>query len=194
MATRHSALSLSWRATACALALVLDACGGGGGGESAPDARVAAIATPAAAGADLTAQPAAPGGATALAVPSPPDMSVLPPPGTEVTPAPPDPSAGVAANGVTTGAGADATASAVTTGAPPSIDLPDGATACQPSTCPGFASNGSVTNTEGTDNPTAAHGYLLPGGASVSGAYPDLGRLPTLILPLAPVTVAAAPN
>ncbi|WP_036166665.1 hypothetical protein [Massilia sp. 9096] len=172
---------------------LLSACGGGGGG-SAPDA-VASSVTPVAlpAGSDVAVL-GAPGSAGPLVVPSPPDMSIAPPPGTVVAPAAPDLSANAVSAGATMAASAAAPASALTLGDPVAVDLPEGATACQPSTCPAFAVNGSVTNTQGADDPSAAHGYLLPPDGLASGGYPDFGNLPTMILPSVAVTVGEALN
>jgi hypothetical protein len=128
---------------------------------------------------------------TAVAVPSPPDMSVAPPPGTVVTAAMPVPQASASMN---TAATSVMTASTVVTGISETTEVPDGATACQPGICPAFAANGSVTNTLGTDDPSAAHAYLLAAGGATSGVYPDLGNLPTVILPAVPVTVTEDPD
>jgi len=203
MDTLNAVFTHSRRAAACALVVLLSACGGAGGG-SAPDA-VASTVTPVATptdGADVAAQPA-PSGASPVEVPSPPDMSIAPPPGTVVTPQAPVAPANVAsadAAGTATGTIAapgtatGAPATVVTLGAPVAVDLPAGATPCQPSICPAFASNGSVTNTQGTDDPSAARAYLFAGSGPSGAAYPDLGGLPTMVLPTAPLTIVEAPG
>jgi hypothetical protein len=79
--------------------------------------------------------------------------------------------------------------------APPAATaLPDGATPCQPGICPPFSANGSETNIQGSDNPTEAGGYLVAPDQAVTGGYPDLGHLPTIVLPAVPVTIGAPPT
>jgi hypothetical protein len=193
MDTLTTVLIYSRRAAACALAVVLCACGGGGGGGAAPEAGITAMTAVPAPAADVAAQPGA-GGVSPIVVPSPPDMSIEPPPGTVVTAAPPDVSASVASTVSTvdtTGTGAAPTTT-VTPADQASVELPPGAVACQPSMCRAFAVNGSVTNTYGADDPTAAHAYVLPGDSPVAGAYPDLGRLPTMVIPALAVVVGEA--
>jgi hypothetical protein len=81
----------------------------------------------------------------------------------------------------------------VTLGARVAAAPPAGATPCQPGICPPFSANGSVTNIQGSDNPTDAGGYLIAPGQAVSGGYPDLANLPTIILPAVPITVGVPP-
>jgi hypothetical protein len=50
-----------------------------------------------------------------------------------------------------------------------------------------------VTNTQGSDDPTRANGYLVAPDQASAGGYPDLAKLPTLILPAVPITVGNAP-
>jgi len=50
-----------------------------------------------------------------------------------------------------------------------------------------------VTNIQGSDDPSQANGYVVPSTQASTGGYPDLGNLPTLILPLTPVTVGVPP-
>jgi hypothetical protein len=185
--------------------ILLSACGGGGGG---PEADAGATATaPVAAPAAVAFQPAA-GNASPVEIPSPPDMSIAPPPGTAVTSLPPDMWASVTSTDTTTDATTNSAAGSVATGmvagsvklaavfAPADVpaELPEGAVACQPSTCPAFAVNGSVTNIQGAEDPTAAHAYLLPATGAVGGPYPDLGNLPTMVIPAVVVTVGEAPQ
>jgi hypothetical protein len=82
--------------------ILLSACGGGGGG--GPEAAAGATATaPAAAPAAVAFQPPA-GNVSLVEIPSPPDMSIAPPPGTAVTPLPPDMWATVTSADTTTNA------------------------------------------------------------------------------------------
>jgi hypothetical protein len=182
--------------------ILLSACGGGGGG--GPEAAAGATATAPAA---VAFQPAA-GNASPVEIPSPPDMSIGPPPGTAVTALPPDMWASVTSADTTSNATTSLAAGSVATGmvagsvklaavfAPADVpaELPEGAVACQPSTCPAFAVNGSVTNIQGAEDPTAAHAYLLPATGAVGGPYPDLGNLPTMVIPAVAVTVGEAPQ
>jgi hypothetical protein len=94
----------------------------------------------------------------------------------------------------TQAAAADASEQAVVIGTAAPPPLPAGATPCQPSTCPAFDANGSVTNVQGTDNPSQAGGYIIASGSAAAGAYPDLGGVPTLILPPVPISVGQVPK
>jgi hypothetical protein len=198
MDTLNAVIDSSRRAAVVAFAVLLSACGGGG---AAPAAGIMATTAASAPSTNLAVQSAA-GGTVPVEIPSPPDMSIGPPPGTVVTAgdpaAAPDTSANPASPAGAVGAlGTDgvttAPATAVTLAAQASVELPPGAVLCQPSICPAFAANGSVTNTYGADNPTAAHAYMLPASGTVAGNYPDLGNLPTVVMPALAIVVNEAP-
>lgn len=196
MDTLNAVLTCSRRVAVCALAVLLSACGGGGGG-AAPEAGIVATTAASAPSTSVAVQNAA-GAAVPVEIPAPPDMSIGPPPGTVVTAvgdpaATPDTSANAAAPAGADGVSA-APANAVTLAAQASVELPPGAVLCQPSICPAFAANGSVTNTYGADNPTAAHAYMLPASGAAAGDYPDLGNLPTVVMPALAIVVNEAPQ
>jgi hypothetical protein len=174
----------SGRAAACAVVAMLSACGGGGGSGGAGSG----AATPA--GQDIPAQPAAAGTGAVPALPVP-EGGVAPPmpPATDAT----QPSATGAMAPPAAGGMPAPPEQAVTIGTPVATALPAGATPCQPSTCPPFSANGSVTNTRGSDDPTQANGYLVAPSQASAGGYPDLANLPTLILPAVSITVGNPP-
>lgn len=178
MLTRNLILTNSYRAITCAVAALLCACGGGGGGGASTSAAAASPSV-----ADAATQPAASSNAP-VAIPSPPDMSIVPPSGADTTQA--------SATAATQAGTADASTVVVGTAAPQ--QLPPGATPCQPSLCPSFDANGSVTNVQGTDNPTQAHGYVIASSPAAAGAYPNLSSIPTMILPSVPVSVGQVPK
>jgi hypothetical protein len=192
-----SFLATSRFAVSCAVVVLLSACGGGGsGGGSA-----AVAGAPVDQGAP--AQPAGTGIGTGAGTPPalpapPPDLSPAPAPAATAaaaaaTDTPQPPIVGATVSPATDNPLA-VPYQPVTIGTRAAAALPDGATPCDPGICPPFSANGSVTNIQGSDNPTAAHAYLVAPDHVAPGGYPDLANLPTIVLPAVPVSVGVPPT